>query len=294
MKGIDIYNKIFYENGGGLLHKIIHKRELAPNIKMFEVTAPWIARKSKPGQFLVIRVDEKGERVPLTIVEKDDKKETVSIVFQEVGKTTKMLGMLKAGDSILDMIGPLGRTLEVGKVGTVVVIGGGIGIGEAYPEAKSFKEEGNRVISIIGARNKQLLILEEEMTKVSDEIYVTTDDGSKGHHGFVTDILKKLIDDGIKINLVFAVGPAIMMKVVTETTRPHGIKTLVSLNPIMVDATGMCGSCRVLVGGETKFACVDGPVFDGHLVDFDLLIKRLNMYLDKEELSSKLCEKMNC
>lgn len=294
MKGNDSYNKISYEIGEGSLHKIISRIELTPNIKMFEVSAPWIARKSKPGQFLVIRVDEKGERIPLTIVEKDDKKETVSILFQEVGKTTKMLGMLKEGDSILDMIGPLGRKLEVGKVGTVVIIGGGIGIGEAYPEAKAFKEDGNKVISIIGARNKQLLILEEEMTKVSDEIYVTTDDGSKGHHGFVTDILKKLIDEGTKIDLVFAVGPAIMMRVVTEVTRPHGIKTLVSLNPIMVDATGMCGSCRVSVGGETKFACVDGPVFDGHFVDFDLLIKRLNMYLDKEELSSKLCEKMNC
>ena len=292
MRNVNFNTSLFL--GERIMHTIIDRKELAPNIKMFKVVAPWIVRKSKPGQFLVVRIGERGERIPLTIVEKDDKDGTVTIVFQEMGKTTNQLGKLQKEDVILDLIGPLGRPSEHDMVGTVVVIGGGIGVGEAYPEAKAFKEGGNKVISIIGARNKQLLILEEEMSRVSDEIYISTDDGSKGHHGFVTDLLKKLIDEKTEIDLVFAVGPAIMMRAVAEVTRPHGIKTLVSLNPIMVDATGMCGACRVVIGGETKFACVDGPTFDGHLVDFDLLIKRLNMYLDKEKISSKLSEKTNC
>ncbi|MCW4032945.1 MAG: sulfide/dihydroorotate dehydrogenase-like FAD/NAD-binding protein [Candidatus Bathyarchaeota archaeon] len=274
------------------MYRIEERTELASDIKLFKINAPLVAKKSRPGQFLVIRAHEKGERIPLTIVEKDGEKGIITIIFQEVGKTTKQLGKLQKGDFILDLVGPLGKPTEIANFGTVVIVGGGIGITEAYPETKALKEVGCKVISIIGARSKELLILEEEMASVSDEIYISTDDGSKGHHGFVTDLLKKLID-GIKIDLVFVVGPAIMMKKVTEITRPYGIKTLVSLNSIMVDATGMCGTCRVLVGGKTKFACVDGPTFDGHLVDFDLLIKRLNIYLDKEEHSCKLYEQLN-
>jgi ferredoxin--NADP+ reductase/dihydroorotate dehydrogenase electron transfer subunit len=270
------------------MHIILDKKELAPNVKMFKVSAPLVAKKSKTGQFIVIRIDEKGERIPLTIVEKDDKIGSLTIIFQEVGKTTKELGKLKKGDHILDLVGPLGNPSEFRKVGTAVIIGGGIGIGEAYPEAKAHKDIGNRVISIIGARSMDFLILENEMASISDEIYITTDDGSKGHHGFVTNILEELIDKKIKINLVFAVGPPIMMKAVSEITEPHRIKTLVSLNPIMVDATGMCGGCRVNVGGENKFACVDGPTFDGHKVDFELLIKRLNTYIAEETISCKM------
>ena len=268
---------------------IIDRKELALDVKMFKVVAPWVARKSRAGQFLMMRVDKEGERIPLTIVETDERKGTVTIAFQEVGKTTRQLGKLQKGDSILDLVGPLGKPSEIDNFGTVVVVGGGIGVAEAYPEAKAFKEAGCKVISIIGARSKELLILEEEMDKVSDEFHISTDDGSKGHHGFVTDLLKKVIDN-IKIELVFVVGPTIMMKAVSEITRPHGIRTLVSLNPIMVDATGMCGACRVVVGGETKFACIDGPIFDGHLVDFDLLLKRLDTYLEKEEYLCKLYE----
>jgi NAD(P)H-flavin reductase len=270
---------------------IINRKELAPEIKMFEIYAPLVAKKSKPGQFIVIRVHEKGERIPLTIVETDDEKGKLTIIVQEVGKTTKQLGELRKGDCIQDLVGPLGKPSKIANFGTVIVLGGGIGVNEAYPEAKALKEAGCKVISIIGARTKELLILEEEMAKVSDEIHISTDDGSKGHHGFVTDLLKKLVDS-IKIDLVFAVGPTIMMKAVSDMTRPYGIKTHVSLNPIMVDATGMCGACRVEIEGETKFACVDGPIFDGHLVDFDLLLKRLNMYLAEEEHSCKLHEKL--
>jgi len=273
------------------MYRIEDRKELASDIKLFKINAPLVAKKSRPGQFLVIRAHEKGERIPMTIVEKDGKKGIVTIIFQEVGKTTNQLGRLQKGDFILDLVGPLGRPTKIANFGTVVIVSGGIGITEAYPEAKALKEVGCKVISIIGARSKGLLILEEEMTRVSDDIYISTDDGSKGHHGFVTDLLKKLIDS-IKIDLVFAVGPAIMMKAVSCMTQPYGIKTLVSLNPIMVDATGMCGACRVVIGGETKFACVDGPVFDGHLVDYDLLLKRLNMYLVKEEHACKLDEKL--
>lgn len=273
------------------MYRIEERKELASDIKLFKINAPLVAKKSRPGQFLVIRVHEKGERIPLTIAEKDGKRGIVTIIFQEVGKTTKQLGKLQKGDFILDLVGPLGKPTEIANFGTVVIVGGGIGIAGAHPEAKALKEVGCKVISIIGARSKELLILEEEMAIVSDEIYISTDDGSKGHHGFVTDLLKKLIDS-IKVDLVFAVGPAIMMKAVSCMTQPYSIKTHVSLNPIMVDATGMCGACRVVIGGETKFACVDGPVFDGHLVDFDLLLKRLNMYLAKEEHACKLVEKI--
>ena len=273
------------------MFKIARKRIWAPTIKEIEVEVPEIARKAKPGQFVIVRVDERGERIPLTIVDYDNSKGTITLVFQEVGTSTRKLGMLNEGDYITDVVGPLGNPTEVRKYGTVVCVGGGVGISAIYPVARAFKEHRNYVISIIGARTKDLLILEDEVRSVSDELYVTTDDGSKGRKGFTTDVLKDLIKEGRHIDLVYAVGPTIMMKVVADVTRPYKIKTIVSLNPIMIDGSGMCGACRVRVGGQVKFACVDGPEFDAHLVDFDELLARLRMYKEEEKLSLELCEK---
>lgn len=267
------------------MNEITEVKELAQSIKMFKVRAPEIAKKQKPGQFVILRVHEKGERIPLTIADADSKEGTIMLISQEVGKTTKMLGQLRRGDKIPDLVGPLGKPSEVERFGQVVIIGGGVGTAVAYPDARALKKAGNRLISIVGARSKDLLILEEEMKKTSDELYVTTDDGSKGHHGFVTDVLKQLIDRQVEIDRVVAIGPAIMMKAVANITRPHRIKTVVNLNPIMVDGTGMCGACRVSVGGQTKFACVDGPAFDGHEVDFDLLMARLRTYMEQEKIA---------
>ena len=267
------------------MFKILEKEVLGPHVNKFIVEAPLIAKKHKPGQFVVLRLHEKGERIPVTIAETDMEKGTITLIVQEVGKTTYELGDMEPGDSIMDVIGPLGKPAEIENYGTVVTIGGGVGTAIVYPETKAFKEAGNYVISIIGFRNKDLIIFEEEMRKHSDELYVTTDDGSYGMKGFVSDKLKELIDSGKKIDLVVAIGPAIMMKVVCDVTRDKNIKTIVSLNSIMVDGTGMCGACRVEVGGETKFACVDGPEFDGHLVNFDLLLKRLATYREQEKIA---------
>ena len=264
------------------MFKILKKQELAPKIKLMDVSAPEIARKAKPGQFVVLRVDDKGERFPLTLVDWNCEEGWIRLIFQEVGVSTIKLGSLSVGDSILDVVGPLGTPSEIMNYGLVAVIGGGVGTAPAYPIAKALKNSGNRIVSIIGARSAELLILENEMRAVSDELYISTDDGSKGHKGFVSDVLKMLIEKNYPFNLVYAVGPAIMMKVVASVTKPYGIKTVVSLNPIMVDATGMCGACRVTVGGKTKFVCVDGPEFDAHEVDFDELMKRQRMYLDEE------------
>jgi ferredoxin--NADP+ reductase len=275
---------------GFLMNKIVQKKVVGKNVKLLEVEAPLVARKEKPGQFVVIRVHENGERIPLTITESNIEKGTITLIFQEVGKTTKQLGQLNPGDHITDLVGPLGTPMELRRYGTVVVIGGGAATAVAYPEARELKRVGNKVITIIGARTKDLIILEEQMKACSDELYVTTEDGSKGHHGLVVDVLKQLIERREKIDLVVAIGPAMMMKVVAEVTRPYQIKTIASLNPIMIDATGMCGVCRVTVGGETKFACVDGPEFDAHLVDFDLLIARQRMYLDKEKVAMEKWE----
>ncbi|MDI6640403.1 MAG: sulfide/dihydroorotate dehydrogenase-like FAD/NAD-binding protein, partial [Methanocellales archaeon] len=264
---------------------IVTKKELAPTIKLFEVVAPLVAKKAKPGQFIILRIDEKGERIPLTIADFDAQKGTVTIIFQEVGKTTKQLGCLSEGDYISDFIGPLGNPTEIKRYGRVVCIGGGVGVAPIYLKVRALREAGNEVISIIGARTKELLILEEELQEISDEFYITTDDGSKGHHGFVTDVLQKLIDERKNIDLVATAGPAIMMKVVANVTRKHNIRTIASLNPIMVDGTGMCGSCRVRVDGKTKFTCVDGPEFDAHKVDFDHLMTRLQRYLKEEKLA---------
>ena len=248
---------------------------LGPDLKRLDIEAPDLARAAEPGQFLMLRLHEGGERIPLTIADSDRQAGTVSIIFLAVGKTTRQLGRLGAGDAILDVAGPLGRHMDIAKVGTVVCVGGGVGVPALYPKARALKQAGNRVISILGARTEELLVLVDEMSAVSDEVRITTDDGSRGRKGFVSDELKVMLDDpAIAIDMVVAVGPIPMMAAVAETTRPYGVKTLVSLNPIMVDGTGMCGGCRVTVGGETKFACVDGPVFDAHQVNFKELSQR--------------------
>jgi len=249
------------------------------------VEAPEIAQKRKAGQFIVLQIDDKGERIPLTIVDSDPAKGTLTIIFQIVGKTTAYLAQLNPGDYILHILGPLGHPTEISNFGTSVCVGGGVGVGVVYPIAAALKKEGNKVISIIGSRTKDLLILEQEMGLVSDQLLVATDDGSYGFHGFVSDVLQNVINSGEKIDRVFAIGPVPMMRVVCNVTRPYNIKTIVSLNPIMVDATGMCGACRVAVDGVTKFGCVDGPEFDGHAVDFDLLMKRLRMYNEQERVA---------
>ncbi|MEM2994695.1 MAG: sulfide/dihydroorotate dehydrogenase-like FAD/NAD-binding protein [Candidatus Bathyarchaeia archaeon] len=265
------------------MHKIVKKRELAPNIKLVEISAPEIAEKAQPGQFVILRVDEKGERFPLTLVDWDRRKGTITLIFLEVGVSTKKLGTLKEGDTILDAAGPLGNPSEIKNYGLVSVVGGGVGTASAYPIARALKEVGNKVISIIGAKTAELLILENEVRKVSDELHISTDDGTKGQKGFVSDVLKMLIQKGYGFNLVYAIGPAVMMRAVAEVTRPYGIKTIASLNSIMVDGMGMCGACRVTVSGKTKFACVDGPEFDAHKVDFGELIKRQMSFLAEEK-----------
>ncbi|MCG8500946.1 MAG: sulfide/dihydroorotate dehydrogenase-like FAD/NAD-binding protein [Firmicutes bacterium] len=267
------------------MYKIVHKRVLNPQVKLMEIEAPVVARKAEPGQFIILRVYDGGERIPLTIADYDRDKGTVTIIFQEVGKTTKLLGTMCEGDNILDFVGPLGVASHLEAYKKVAVIGGGLGTAIAYPQAKKLHQLGAEVHSIIGFRNKDLVVLEDEVKAVSDELYVMTDDGSNGNKGFVTDMLQKLIEAGNQYDLVIAIGPLIMMKFVAKLTKPHAIKTIVSMNPVMIDGTGMCGGCRVTVGGETKFACVDGPDFDGHLVDFDEAIRRQSMYKDHEQHS---------
>ena len=264
------------------MYKIISAEELSAGVKSFIVEAPMVARKCQAGQFIILRIDEAGERIPLTIADYDREKGTIQLIFQEVGDTTRQMGALKAGDALLDVAGPLGKATEIENYGTVVCIGGGIGVAPVYPIARAYKKAGNHVISIIGARNADLLIMEKEMRSVSDVLHITTDDGSAGRKGLVVDPLKEMIAAGEKIDRVMAIGPMVMMRGVAEVTRPHGIHTLVSLNPIMVDGTGMCGGCRCSVGGETKFACVDGPEFDGHQVDFNGLMSRARMYQTQE------------
>jgi len=269
------------------MNEIVDKVVLAPEVKQFTIRAPLIARKAQAGQFVVLRVNETGERIPLTLADRDPEAGTITIVVQEVGKTTRLLGQLEAGDALADVIGPLGVPSEIEQFGTVVCIGGGVGIACIYPIAKALKEAGNRVVSIIGARTKSLLTWEDRMREVSDDLRVTTDDGSYGHKGFVTDELKGLIEDGTPIVLVYAVGPAVMMRAVAEVTRPHELRTIVSLNSIMIDGTGMCGGCRVGIGGETRFVCVHGPEFDAHQVDFGELMQRQRIYLDEEKLAAE-------
>ena len=265
--------------------KILFKSNLAPSVYEFLVDAPLIAHKCQPGQFVMIRTDEDSERIPLTIADFDREKGTITLIVQAVGNTTKHLcETFEEGDDILDVVGPLGHPSEMGKFGTVVCVGGGIGVAPVYPIARAYHELGNKVISIVGARSKDLIIWRDKMQAISDELIITTDDGSEGHKGFVTDPLREMLEKGEKIDLVLAIGPVIMMKNVTATTKPFGTKTTVSLNTIMVDGTGMCGGCRVMVGNENKFACVDGPEFDGHLVDFANLMQRQMMYKDQESI----------
>jgi len=265
---------------------IVSKREMAERtVCEFDIVAPDIARKAKPGQFVVIRANETGERIPLTMAGTDTEAGTIKIIFQVVGKTTALLRSFGEGDEITDIIGPLGIPTHVENLGTVICVGGGTGVAVMYPITKAYKEAGNNVIAIIGARTKDLLILEEEMTAASHDLRVTTDDGSYGHHGFVTDVLKQILDERDDVRLVVGIGPVPMMKFLCKMTKEYDVKTMVSLNPIMVDATGMCGACRVSVGGRTRFCCVDGPEFDGHQVDFEELVKRQRAYLTEEKVS---------
>jgi len=264
---------------------ILQAEFLAPGIKRFVIAAPRISRKQQAGQFVILRLHDHGERIPLTIESSDPRRGTISIVVQSAGKTTHLLNSLEAGNAILDVVGPLGKPSVTGKFGTVVVIGGGVGAAMAYPTAQALKQAGNRVISIVGARNKGLVILEREMAEVSDALTITTDDGSYGRKGLVTDRLKELIAGGRRIDMVLAVGPIPMMKAVADVTRAPHIPTVVSLNPIMIDGTGMCGGCRVLVDGKSRFACVDGPEFDAHAVDFSVLLHRNAMYRGAERTS---------
>src|SRR5947209_13571287 len=270
---------------GASVFKIVHAQFLAPGIKRFVIEAPRIARKQKPGQFVILRIHEEGERIPVTIENSDPERGTINIVVQAAGKTTHLLNSLETGDSILDVVGPLGKPSDIKNYGTVVVVGGGVGTAMAYPTAAALKRAGNRVLAIVGARNKELVILECEMRGVSDALMITTDDGSYADKGFVTDKLRQLIENGTRIDLVIAVGPIVMMKAVSEMTRKEHIHTVVSLNPIMIDGTGMCGGCRVLIDGKSEFACVDGPEFDAHKVDFSVLVQPNAMYRDAEQRS---------
>ncbi len=262
--------------------KILKKEVLTPQIKLMVIDAPRVARHAKAGQFVIIRIDEEGERIPLTIADFDQEKGTVTIIFQEVGKSTMQLGELDEGEFIADFVGPLGKEIEEKNFGQVVCVGGGVGIAPIYPKARALKMIGNHITSIIGARSSDLLFWEDRMQSVSDTLYVTTDDGSYGEKGFVTSVLDRVIQKE-KIDLVIAVGPLMMMKMVSLLTKKYELPTLVSLNPIMVDGTGMCGCCRVTVGKECKFTCVDGPVFDGHSVDYDELLARQRNYLEEEK-----------
>jgi ferredoxin--NADP+ reductase len=275
-------------------YKIITKKELAPKIKLLEIVAPEIAAKAQVGQFVILRLDEVGERFPLTLVDWDKRKGTITLIFLEVGVSTEKLGLLQEQDMIMDIVGPLGKPSEIKKYKIVCVIGGGVGTASAYPIARAFKEAGSRVVSIVGAKTANMLILEEEMGRVSDELHVSTDDGTKGQKGFVSDVLKKLIEKGYEFNVVYAIGPTVMMRAVAETTRPFNIKTIVSLNPIMVDGMGMCGACRVTIGGSTRFACVDGPEFDAHKVDFGELLKRQMAYLSEEKMALQHMQQRRC
>lgn len=271
------------------MFKIINKIKLTDSTIKLEIEAPLIAKKACAGQFVVIINDERGERIPLTLADWDSSKGTISLIFQLVGLSTHKLGTRNIGDSIEHILGPLGNPTEINRLGRIVCIGGGVGIAEVLPVARGFRKAGNEVIGIIGARSKELLILEEEMKLICNQLYVTTDDGSYGKKGFVTDVLKEILNAqtrkhaNAQTDLVFAVGPVVMMRAVSELAQPYRIKTIVSLNPIMVDATGMCGACRCSVGGVTKFACVDGPDFDAHSVDFKELQNRINQFKEQEQ-----------
>lgn len=267
------------------MNRILQKTCIAESICLFVIEAPKIARKRKAGNFVIVRANEFGERIPLTIVDSDPEHGTITLIVQGVGKTTRLLNSLHSSDMLADVIGPLGHATPVENVGTVVCVGGGVGAAEVLPIARAAKAAGNHVISILGARNMGLLILEEEMRRTSDELYIVTDDGSYARRGLVIDPLNDLIRQGRKIDTIYAIGPMPMMRAVAKATEPYKIKTYVSLNPVMIDGTGMCGGCRVVVGGQTRFACVDGPEFDAHQVDFDILMSRNKAYQEQERTS---------
>ncbi len=265
------------------MFKIVRREEMSKGtVILNDIAAPLIARKAKPGQFVIIKANETGERIPLTIADSDPEKGTITVIYMVVGKSTALFKTLQVDDAYQDVIGPLGKPTHLEKVGTVVCVGGGTGIAVLHPITRALKKTGNHIISIVGARSKDILILEDQMRAVSHELHVCTDDGSYGHHGFVTDVMKDVLDNK-KVDLVFAIGPVPMMKFVSKITKDYNVKTMVSLNPIMVDGTGMCGGCRVSIGGKTRFACVDGPEFDGHQVDYDELMQRLQAYREQEK-----------
>lgn len=273
------------------MYKILQAHSLAPGVKRFEVVAPEIARHRQAGQFVILRAHEEGERIPITIAGANPERGTITLIVQEVGWTTRFLGQKQAGDSLPDVCGPLGEPTHIENFGHCVCLAGGVGVAEIYPVVAALRAAGNQVTAIIGARSQELLILEQEMRQQAHHLLVTTDDGSYGIHGLVTQPLHEMIKRGEPIDRVFCIGPVPMMRAVTELTRPHGIPTIVSLNPIMVDGTGMCGGCRVTVGGNVKFACVDGPDFDAHQVDFDELVRRQQMYRGEEKTALQQWEK---
>jgi ferredoxin--NADP+ reductase len=274
------------------VYRITAREDLSPVTKLFRVEAPEVARKAKAGQFVIIRIDEQGERVPLTVADYDRQSGEITLVFQEVGKTTKQLGTMKVGDELASFVGPLGRPTEIEKYGTVMCVGGGVGIAPIYPIARALHAAGNYVISIIGARNVSLLFWEDKMRSVSDELTVCTDDGSYARKALVPEPMKEILATR-KVDMIWAIGPAIMMKFAALATQPFGVKTIVSLNSIMVDGTGMCGACRVEVGGKTRFVCVDGPEFDGHQVDWGLLLERQRIYLEQEKRATERFEQQH-
>lgn len=274
-----------YTITGEHVFQIIEKQNLAPTVARYVIEAPFIARKRKAGNFVIIRVNETGERIPLTIVDSDTEKGTITLIVQAIGKTTKLLSSKNVGDSLIDVVGPLGNPTPIEYHGAVVCVGGGVGTAEILPIARALKAAGNTLYSIVGARSKELIILETEMAQISSEMFVTTDDGSYGRKGFVTDQLKDLLDSGKRPQAVYAIGPLPMMKAVSRLTKDYAVRTFVSMNAIMVDGTGMCGGCRVTVDGQMKFACVDGPEFDGHKVDYDELIMRNRTYVDAERIA---------
>jgi len=276
------------------MYEVLHKEELASAVHLLKIEAPAIARKAQPGQFVIVRVDEAGERIPLTLADWSDKEGTITLVEMKIGTSTCKLSNLNAGDHILNLVGPLGLPSHIESFGTVICVAGGVGVAPIFPIARALKQVGNRVISIIGARNKELLFWEDHLRDVSDELIVTTDDGSYARKGVVTEPLKEMLEGDGTINRVIAIGPAIMMKFCSLTTKPFNTMTIVSLNTIMVDGTGMCGCCRVSLGDETKFACVDGPEFDGHKVDWDTVFSRQRSYLDEEKRSLDLWESCHC
>ncbi|MBN1425936.1 sulfide/dihydroorotate dehydrogenase-like FAD/NAD-binding protein [Candidatus Fermentibacteria bacterium] len=265
------------------MYEVVSKKRLADSVTLLEIQCPAIAAKAKAGQFVIVRQKENSERIPLTLSDWDAESGTITLIFQHAGRSTHELALVEEGETIRDVVGPLGRPTEIEKYGTVVCVGGGIGLAVLRPIARAMKEAGNTVISIIGARDKSLLILKDEMHSASSELHVTTDNGSYGRHGLVSDVLDELIGEGRAIDLVVAIGPVPMMRGISDKTRPHGLKTVVSLDSIMIDGTGMCGGCRVTIGGETKFTCVDGPDFDGHMVDWDELVTRKKMYSEHEK-----------